>query len=118
VISIGNKSLREIYEIVNHNKTFAYVKRCITDNKPLDVNIVMDIHSIIMENILVGCVYRNVEVCITGAKPKSLVPSEMYYHIKDFFNNIKSTSDLNPIELAAWTHAEFVKIHPFVDGNG
>ena len=27
-------------------------------------------------------------------------------------------TDLNPIELAAWTHAEFVRIHPFVDGNG
>lgn len=27
-------------------------------------------------------------------------------------------SDLNPIELAAWTHAEFVRIHPLVDGNG
>ena len=26
--------------------------------------------------------------------------------------------DLNPIELAAWTHAEFVRIHPFEDGNG
>lgn len=25
---------------------------------------------------------------------------------------------MNGIELAAWTHAEFVKIHPFVDGNG
>lgn len=24
----------------------------------------------------------------------------------------------NAVELAAWTHAEFVKIHPFVDGNG
>lgn len=22
------------------------------------------------------------------------------------------------MELAAWTHAEFVKIHPFTDGNG
>ena len=31
---------------------------------------------------------------------------------------MNSKSDLNPIELAAWTHAEFVKIHPFVDGNG
>ncbi len=25
---------------------------------------------------------------------------------------------MNPIELAAWTHAEFVRIHPFPDGNG
>ena len=27
-------------------------------------------------------------------------------------------NELNTIELAAWTHAEFVRIHPFVDGNG
>lgn len=27
-------------------------------------------------------------------------------------------SELNQVELAAWTHAEFVHIHPFPDGNG
>lgn len=27
-------------------------------------------------------------------------------------------ADGNDIEFAAWTHAEFVKIHPYVDGNG
>lgn len=117
-ISVGNKSLREIYEVVNHNKAFSYVKKCISDNKPLDENIVKDIHSILMENILVGGVYRNVEVRITGAKHKPPAPSEMYYQIKEFFSDMNSKSDLNPIELAAWTHAEFVKIHPFVDGNG
>lgn len=117
-ISVGNKSLREIYEVVNHNKAFAYVKKCISENKPLDENIVKDIHSILMENILVGGVYRNVEVRITGAKHKPPVPSEMYYQIKEFFKNLDSKSDFNPIELAAWTHAEFVRIHPFVDGNG
>ena len=117
-ISVGNKSLREIYEVVNHNKAFAYVKKCISENKPLDENIVKDVHSILMENILIGGVYRNVEVRITGAKLKPPVPSELYYEIKEFFNNLDSIVDLNPIELAAWTHAEFVKIHPFVDGNG
>lgn len=25
---------------------------------------------------------------------------------------------MNSIEYAAWTHAEFVRIHPFIDGNG
>lgn len=117
-ISVGNKSLREIYEVVNHNKAFSYVKKCISYNKPIDENIVKDIHSILMENILVGGVYRNVEVRITGAKHKPPAPSEMYYQIKEFFSNMNSKSNLNPIELAAWTHAEFVKIHPFVDGNG
>lgn len=117
-ISVGNKSLREIYEVVNHNKAFSYVKKCILDNKRLDENIVKDIHSILMENILVGGVYRNVEVRITGAKHKPPAPSEIYYQIKEFFNNMNSKPDFNSIELAAWTHAEFVKIHPFVDGNG
>lgn len=117
-ISVGKKSLREIYEVVNHNKAFSYVKNCIAEDKPLDENIVKDIHSILMENILVGGVYRNVEVRITGARHKPPVPSEMYYQIKEFFSNLNFKSDLNSIELAAWTHAEFVKIHPFVDGNG
>lgn len=117
-ISVGKKSLREIYEVVNHNKAFSYVKNCIAEDKPLDENIVKDIHEILMENILVGGIYRNVEVRITGAKHKPPVPSEMYYQIKDFFSNLNLKPDLNPIELASWTHAEFVKIHPFVDGNG
>lgn len=117
-ISVGNKSLREIYEVVNHDKAFAYIKKCISECKPLDENIVKDIHSILMENILVGGVYRNVEVRITGAKHKPPAPSEMYYQIKDFFNQLNLKSDFNSVELAAWTHAEFVKIHPFVDGNG
>lgn len=116
-LSVGRKTLREIYEVVNHNKAFSYIKKCIADNKPLDENIVKDIHSILMENILVGGVYRNVGVRITGAKHKPPVPSEMYFQIKKFFSEVNSKFE-NPIELAAWTHAEFVKIHPFVDGNG
>ena len=30
----------------------------------------------------------------------------------------KSWSDLHPVEQAARLHSEFVKIHPFIDGNG
>ena len=29
-ISVGGKRLREIYEIVNHNKAYQYVKSCIS----------------------------------------------------------------------------------------
>jgi Fic family protein len=32
--------------------------------------------------------------------------------------DVISKNNVNPLELAAWTHAEFVKIHPFTDGNG
>lgn len=117
-LSIGGKTLREIYEVANHAKAFAYVKKCVANNLPLDELITKDIHALLMENIIFGGIYRNVEVRITGAGFNPPSPNEMYRNIKDFFANLSYHPKLNPIELAAYTHAEFVKIHPFVDGNG
>ena len=117
-LSVGGKLLREIYEVANHAKAFAYVQKCVAEGKPLDEPTVKDIHSLLMENIQIGGVYRNVEVRITGAAHKPPAPSEMYRQVKNFFADLAYRTELNAIELAAWTHAEFVKIHPFTDGNG
>lgn len=117
-LSVGGKTLREIYEVTNHAKAFSYVKQKVSEGKPLDENIVKDIHALLMENILVGGVYRNVEVRISGAGHKPPAPSEMYRQIKMFFADLPYKTNLNAIELAAWTHAEFVRIHPYLDGNG
>jgi Fic family protein len=117
-LSVGGKSLREIYEVVNHNKAFDYVKKCIAENKPLSESVVKDIHFMLMENIIIGGIYRNVGVRITGAKHKPPAPSEMYIQIKDFYEKLQDKQEINTIEPAAWTHAEFVKIHPYEDGNG
>lgn len=117
-IAIGGKPMREIYEVVNHKKAFDYVKRCIEERKPLDESVMKDIHALLMEEILVGGVYRNVSVRITGAQHKPPAPSEMYVQVKNFFADLPYKYPGNAIELAAWTHAEFVKIHPFEDGNG
>ena len=117
-ISVGGKTLREIYEVVNHDKAFGYIKKCISEGKVLDENIVKDIHSLLMENILTGGIYRNVDVRITGANHKPPTPNEMFEQIKNFYTDIEYRDKRNAIEFAAWTHAEFVRIHPFVDGNG
>ncbi len=117
-LSVGGKTLREIYEVANHAKAFSFVKKCVAEGRPLDEPTAKDIHALLMENILVGGVYRNVEVRISGAGFKPPAPNEMFRQVKNFFADLPYRTDLNPIELAAWTHAEFVKIHPFVDGNG
>jgi len=118
-LAVGGKSLREIYEIVNHSKAFMYVQSCVANKKTLDEQAVKEIHALLMENILTGGVYRDVNVYISGARHTPPPPPEMYRQIKDFYIDLMWKADsLNPIELAAWTHAEFVKIHPFVDGNG
>lgn len=118
-VSIGGKELREIYEVINHKKAYEYVKKCITENKLLSENIVKDLHAILTENIIVGGIYRNQEVRISGAGFTPPSGNEMYVQIKNFYQDLKiKEMELNPIEFSAWTHAEFVRIHPFVDGNG
>ncbi len=118
-ISIGGKEIREIYEVVNHKKAYAYVKKCITERKQLDEGIVKDIHAILTENIIIGGIYRNQEIRISGAGHTPPVGNDMYVQIKAFYTDMLwKREELNAIEYAAWTHAEFVRIHPFVDGNG
>ncbi|MBU3137401.1 Fic family protein [Clostridium gasigenes] len=117
-ISIGGKEIHEIYEVINHKKAYRFVKKCILEDRPLDESIVKDIHSILTENIIVGGIYRNQEVRISGAGHVPPAGNDMYFQIKKFFLDLENQSNLNPIELAAWTHAEFVRIHPFIDGNG
>lgn len=118
-ITIGGKELREIYEVINHKKAYGYVKKCIAEKKPLDENIVKDLHAILTENIIVGGIYRKEEVRISGAGFTPPAGNEMYIQIKNFYEDLKiKENELNPIELAAWTHAEFVRIHPYIDGNG
>ncbi len=118
-VAIGGKELREIYEITNHKKAYGYVKKCIAENRVLEENIVKDLHSVLTENIIVGGIYRNEAVRISGAGFTPPVGNEMYIQVKSFYNELNEKSQqLNPIEFAAWTHAEFVRIHPFIDGNG
>lgn len=59
------------------------------------------------ENIFVGGIYRNEPVV-----------QDIYAHIKQFFNDIPKQLSLNEIEFVAWTYAEFVKVLPFLSGNG
>ena len=117
-ISIGGKQLREIYEVINHNKAFQYLKET-TQEEELDEKKIKNIHKILTENIIQGGIYRNTDVQIVGANHMPPTPNEMYNQLKFFYEDLKTNKNkMNPIELAAWTHAEFVRIHPFIDGNG
>ncbi len=84
-ISVGGKNLREIYEQVNHQKAFRYVKNRIEEGCALDEKAVKDIHAMLMENILAGGVYRNVDVYISGAQHTPPSPNDMYRQVKDFY---------------------------------
>jgi Fic family protein len=115
----GGKTLREIYEVRNHDRAFSYVKKCIKEGNPLSEGIAKEIHFLLTEDIITGGIYRSTDVRITGASHKPTPPSVMYAAVKAFFGDLpEKAKTLNAVALAASTHAEFVKIHPFPDGNG
>lgn len=116
-MSIGGKTLREVYEVENHNKAFGFLKENIKKGIELDSDVIKDIHEILMDNIMPGGVYRYVDVSITGAGHKPPSRTEMHDRLNAFYYDLENKI-LNPIEKAAWIHAEFVSIHPFTDGNG
>ncbi len=116
-LSVGSKKLREIYEVVNHNKAWNYVKNKVSNNEPLDEDKIKDIHNLLMSDILLGGIYRTVEVRIIGARHTPPTSSQAYYQLKEFYESLNN-NNYNDFDIAAYTHAEFVKIHPFEDGNG
>ena len=112
------RNLIEINEVVNHKRAYDYSLQCISENKGLDSEIVKDIHEILMENILPGGIYRNVNVYITGANHEPPNSRELHDQMRFFYYALQNKDFKDAIEKAAYTHAEFVRIHPFIDGNG
>lgn len=118
-LTVPGKELREIYEAVNHEAAYRYVQKLLSDNVPLSQDVVKDLHEILVKNIFQGGIFRNHNVRITGAMHRPPEPEIMFQDIGRFFFNLPVMENAcDAFELAAWTHAEFVKIHPFPDGNG
>jgi len=120
-ITIGGKTLREHFEAINHRDAILMVEELVRKQQPLDEWTIKILHQLVLKNIDADNAgrYRNVNVLISGAEhrpPQALqVPEQM-----SAFTNWCSTEAqaLHPIERSARVHGEFVKIHPFVDGNG
>ncbi|MDE0119816.1 MAG: HsdR family type I site-specific deoxyribonuclease [Bdellovibrionales bacterium] len=120
-ITIGGKSVREHLEVINHNEAVQYLNELIKNKETLSEWQIKQIHSLVLKKIdqKNAGVYRTENVTIAGAEhtpPDYIhVPEEMKNLIKSYKEQWKS---LHPVERAAFLHIDFVKIHPFVDGNG
>lgn len=120
-ITIGGKTMREHLEAINHREAILFVEELVKENEHLTEWQIKSIHQLILKNIddKNAGVYRKTNVIISGADhlpPDALhVESDMQH----FINRYQTEgSSLHPVERAARVHADFVKIHPFVDGNG
>jgi Fic family protein len=120
-IAIGGKTIREHLEVVNHKNAILLLEDLVRKNEPLTEWTIKSLHQLILKGIDDGNAgrYRTVNVRIAGAEhlppDQVLVPELMERFISWYRDEAMA---LHPVERAARVHSEFVKIHPFVDGNG
>tara|TARA_R110001592_G_scaffold117648_8_gene319775 strand:+ start:936 stop:1718 length:783 start_codon:yes stop_codon:yes gene_type:complete len=120
-ITIGGKTLREHFAAINHRDAILMVEELVEKQQLLDEWTIKSLHQLVLKNIDPENAgrYRTVNVLISGAEhrpPQALQIPEQMAAFCDWCS--QAAQQLHPIERAARVHGEFVKIHPFVDGNG
>ena len=120
-LTIGGKSLREHFEVINHRDAIDYVEDLVASAEPITPFHVRQIHKLVLSRIddeNAGR-YRETQVRIAGAAftpPESWLIPNLMTEWGEWLAAEKKHS--LPIELAALAHHRLVAIHPFIDGNG
>ena len=120
-ITIGGKSMVEHLETINHREAILFVEDLVSNKEPLSEWNIKNIHALILKEIdnQNAGKYRMENVVVSGAKH---IPPK-YYEINNLMQKLiaeyqNDWQDYHPIVRAILLHGEFVKIHPFIDGNG
>ena len=110
-------SLREVYEVKNHEKAIEYMESYEGD---FNERFMLKLHSFILKDIDDGNAgrYREIQVFIGGEDVKFPFYKDVPKLMEELFVWYKENKKvLHVLELAALTSIKFVSIHPFVDGN-
>ena len=120
-LTIGGKSLREHFEVINHRDAIDYVENLVASPERITPLHVRQIHKLVLSRIddeNAGR-YRETQVQIAGAAftpPESWQVPNLMTEWGDWLASEETTS--HPVTLAAQAHHRLVAIHPFIDGNG
>ncbi len=123
-----NKKIELEIETVRHFLAFKYMYKCAKKFRYKDMNS-NEVAKVIRNSMNLMCgqewvPFRDIQVYVNKnenyqlAKWTPVKPTK----IEDYFDSlcdwIANTNNLNPIDKAAIAQAEFVRIHPYFDGNG
>lgn len=115
---------RDVQEVINYRKVVDYIGKKKGDT--IDGDSILELHRIVVDKILdegSGGKLREKEVVIRNSitgevsfRPPRAV--EVEWQVKDLVEFIKEEKEMHPVLKAGIVHYEFVRIHPFLDGNG
>ncbi|QQK74927.1 Fic family protein [Salicibibacter cibarius] len=119
----AKKSLREVFEILNHRKAFEILLDHVKQTEDY-VSIVCELHAKLLDRLHhERGSFKKAENAILGADFQPTPPSQVYLAMRQWHDNIvyrenNASSAQEIIDIAASSHLQFERIHPFADGNG
>lgn len=120
-ITIGGKSLREHFEVINHREAIALVESLAEKREPIAPGVARQLHELVMARIddKNAGQYRQLPVRIAGAAHEPPPAWDVAARVADWADWLaQQEGNAEPVELAAVAHHRLVSIHPFLDGNG
>lgn len=120
-LTVGGKSLREHFEVINHKEAIDYVEELAATDVPLTAFHVRQIHKLVLARIDDESAgqYRTLPVRIVSSTYQPPDAWELPHLLDEWADWLGATARaLHPVERAALAHHRLVAIHPFLDGNG
>ena len=121
---------KDVGEVLNYVKAARHgLARLTTDNMPLCLRIIKEMHNILMQDVRGGMAnltpgeFRTMQNWIGGSNPSNarFVPppaDELPQLLGDFESYMNTDHQLPPLIQCALLHYQFETMHPFNDGNG
>lgn len=119
---------RDIQEIINYRRVMQYIDDEATRGmERITEQVVMKLHRLVVDKIMEperAGQYRSTQVVIKNSENGQITfrpppPLEVPYLMREYLYWMnKDDLEIHPILKAGIVHHEFVRIHPFVDGNG
>jgi len=119
-VTISGKSLREHLDVINQKEAISWIENFIKNKTKIREADIIELHRLTLKgisNYWAGR-YKISQNRIVGSKLKTTPPYKVHSEMNNLVYEIENNKKFNTIELAAYAHHEFVRIHPFIDGNG
>jgi Fic family protein len=114
------KPLRDHLWAVNVSVANERIERWMQEPGAITEAMILELNAILLRAIdeLGAGSYRRVAVYVTGADFEPPPPEEVPARMQELCAWLAAPTEQDPIVFAAFMHAWFETIHPFVDGNG
>lgn len=119
-ITVGGKPLRDHLEAIDHAEAWDAIIQWSQSGEPITPWLLRSLHGLLVLSRSQphdAGQYRTIPVAISGTTLVPPDPVAVQALVDDLFTQWHKTTG-HPVEVGAEMHAELMRIHPFVDGNG